>query len=75
MWKEDSQEWKRKEGIVPLHEERPVRVRTNLSRRGVVEERYGGDTQNKAFTHKQRKLVFGGFEELHRRMKPSGVIS
>jgi hypothetical protein len=41
----------------------------------VVEQRYGGDTQNKAFTHKQRKLVFGGFEELHRMMKPSGVIS
>ena len=66
----------RREGIVPLMEPRPVRVKASLSRRGVLEEKYGGDTQNKAFTHKQRKLVFGGFEDLHSMMrKSSGVIS
>eukprot|EP00435_Cladocopium_sp_Y103_P050345 s671_g15.t1 len=78
VWVEETQSWEQRKGIVPLHTPQPVRVKARLTRRGVLEEKFGGDALNTSFTNKQRKLVFAGFEEMAKRNKErrnSKVIS
>ena len=55
--------------IVPLHQPQEVRVKLKLTRRGEIEDKFGGDVLNTSFTSRQRKMVFAGFEALQKKKK------
>ena len=70
----EENQWKEEEGIIPLREERPVRIQVWLTKEAAFDDEYGLEKEVQ-FTSKQRKAVLKGLQTVSEVFSPPRIAA